>query len=189
MALSELLGCCLLRYNHLEGLEDELNVIPERSMFYILQIEADLLLHNHVDIVILRILSLLHQLILIAKLDRSRIRNTWTHIQHMHLLRRPVVHVVTHLWTRPHQTHVPNEDINQLRQLIQLILADVIPRTRHARITPTNRHQRTLVAAYTHTAELEDTEIPVPAPHTHLAVKHRPLTVLLKSVLILFELN
>ena len=64
VALAALVRYCLLRYNHLEGLEDELNVIPERSMFYILQIEADLLLHNHVDIVILRILSLLHQLIL-----------------------------------------------------------------------------------------------------------------------------
>ena len=91
---------------------------------HILQIKLDFLLHDDFDIVFLGILRLLHQLILIAEFDGCRISDSRPYIQHMHLLRCPVIHVVTHFRPWSYQRHVPKEHINQLRQLIKLKLAD-----------------------------------------------------------------
>ena len=63
------------------------------NVSHILQIQLYLLLHNHMDIVILRILSLLHQFVLVAKLDACRVSNSRTNIQHMHLFWCPIVHI------------------------------------------------------------------------------------------------
>ena len=61
--------------------------------FGYLPIQHYLLLLNHMDIVILRVLSLLHQFVLVAKLDACRVGATRTYIQHMHLFWCPIVHI------------------------------------------------------------------------------------------------
>ena len=50
----------LFFHNHFKCLEDKLDVIPEAGILYILQIEFNLLLHDYMDVIILRISSLLH---------------------------------------------------------------------------------------------------------------------------------
>ena len=50
----------LFFHNHFKCLEDKLDVIPEAGILYILQIELDFLLHDYMDVIILRISSLLH---------------------------------------------------------------------------------------------------------------------------------
>ena len=50
----------LFFHNHFKCLEDKLDVIPEAGILYILQIELNLLLHDYMDVIILRISSLLH---------------------------------------------------------------------------------------------------------------------------------
>ena len=50
----------LFFHNHFKSLEDKLDVIPEAGILYILQIELNLLLHDYMDVIILRISSLLH---------------------------------------------------------------------------------------------------------------------------------
>lgn len=97
-------------------------------VLHILQIQFYLLLHNHMDVVVLRILRFLHQLIFITKHDTCWICDTRGNVQHMHLLRCPVIHIMTHLWARTHQTHIANEHVYQLWQLVKLIFADIIPR-------------------------------------------------------------
>ena len=50
----------LFFHNHFKCLEDKLDVIPEAGILYILQLELDLLLHDYMDVIVLRISSLLH---------------------------------------------------------------------------------------------------------------------------------
>ena len=50
----------LFFHNHFKCLEDKLDVIPEAGILYILQIELDFLLHDYMDVIILRISSLHH---------------------------------------------------------------------------------------------------------------------------------
>ena len=50
----------LFFHNHFKCLEDQLYIIPETGILHILQIELDLLLHDYMDVIILRISSLLH---------------------------------------------------------------------------------------------------------------------------------
>ena len=60
-------GLPLADYNP-EGFEDQLQIIEKRSILHILQIQLDLLLHDDVDVIVLRILGLLHQIVLVAEL-------------------------------------------------------------------------------------------------------------------------
>ena len=55
--------------DYFKRLEDELNIIPKTGVLHILQIQFYLLLHDHIDVVVLRILRHAHQLILVAELD------------------------------------------------------------------------------------------------------------------------
>ena len=57
---------------------------------------------------------------------RSWVGDARANIQHMHLLRSPVVHVVTYLRTGTNKTHISNEHIDELRQFIELELANRI---------------------------------------------------------------
>ena len=50
----------LFFHNHFKCLEDKLNVIPEAGILHVLQIELNLLLHDYMDVIVLRISSLLH---------------------------------------------------------------------------------------------------------------------------------
>ena len=146
-------------------------------VLHILQIQFYLLLHNHMDVVVLRILRFLHQLIFITKHDTCWICDTRGNVQHMHLLRCPVIHIMTHLWTRTHQTHIANEHVYQLWQLVKLIFADIIPRPSNAGVTPTNCDERPFVRPHSHRPKLEYSEILVVSTHTQLTIKNRPLRV------------
>ena len=50
----------LFFHNHFKCLEDKFDVISEAGILHILQIELDLLLHDYMDVIVLRISSLLH---------------------------------------------------------------------------------------------------------------------------------
>ena len=146
-------------------------------LLYILQVQLNLLLHNHLNIVLLRIISLLHQLILITELDAGWVCDTWTNIQYMHLLRCPVIDIVPHFWSWAHQRHIPKEYINQLWQLIKLKLPDKVSTLRNTRVMTTNSHKASLISPYPHRAELKYPEVLVLVPHSHLSIKHRSFRV------------
>lgn len=167
----------LFFHDYFKCLEDQLYIIPEAGILYILQIEFDLFLHDYMNIIILRISSLLHQFILISELDASRISNARSYIQHMHLLWSPIVYIVANLWSWTHKTHVTNKHVNQLRKFIKLVLSDVITRAGNSRIPATDGDQGTLISPYSHRTELENAEIPVMSSHSHLAVEHRSLAI------------
>lgn len=74
-------------------------------------------------------------------------------------------------WT--YQAHVSREYVDELRQLVELVFADVVPRTSHARVAPSDGDKSFSVGTDAHRAELEQPEIPVSFSYTYLAVKNR----------------
>ena len=117
---------------------------------HIFQIQFDLLLHDDLNVILLWILSLLHQFILIPELNGSRIGDTRTDIKHMHLLRGPVIYIVTNFWSRTDKAHVADEDIYQLRELVNLEFPDSITGASDARVTTGDGNERALVRTDSH---------------------------------------
>ena len=95
----------------------------------------------------------------------------------MHLLRRPEVHIVTDFRTGADQGHIPDKDIDQLRELIQFELPDNIPRAGNPRIVAADGDQAALIGAHPHRPELEDPEIFVVKTDPDLSIEHRPLGI------------
>ena len=146
-------------------------------MLHVVQIELQLLLHDDVDIVIFWVFSLLHQFVLVAELDAGRVCDAGAHIQNMHLLRCPIVHIMTHFGAWTHQAHIANKHVDKLRQLIQFQFADYIAAACDARVAATDGDQTPLVAAHPHGAKLEDAEVLVVLAHAHLPIEDRTLGI------------
>ena len=79
---------------------------------YILEVDGQLVLHDHINIKLIGIFCFLEQLILIAITNRCQIGDTWTDIKHSHLFLGIHIHILAHLWTGAHQTHVAHKYIN-----------------------------------------------------------------------------
>ena len=163
--------------DHEEGLKYQTDIIQKGMLLYIFQIQLNLLLHNHLNVVLLGIFCFLHQLILIAELDAGWVCDARADVQYMHLLGRPVVHIVTNFWSWTYQAHIPKEHINQLRQFIELELTNKEPTLSHARIMTTDSHQTTFISPHPHGAELKNAEVLVLKAHAYLAIEHRPLAI------------
>ena len=146
-------------------------------LLHILQVQLDFLLHNDSDVILLRILSFLHQFILIAELNAGRVSDTRTYIQHMYLRRCPVVHIMPHFRPWPYQRHIANEHIDELRQFIKFELTDKVPRASHTRVMTTNSYQTTFVSPYPHGAEFKDLKILIIPTNTNLAIKYGAFAV------------
>ena len=84
----------------------------------IFEIDAELVGHDDLYVVILWVVSLGKEIILIAILDRSHIGDARTHIEDMHLLARVEVNISSDLWTWAHEAHVADEYIDELRQML-----------------------------------------------------------------------
>ena len=143
-------------------------------MLHILQIDLQLVLHDDTNIVLLRVADIGQQLVLVAILDRGHIRNARTDVQDMHLLGSIIIDIMAHLGARAYQRHIAQEDIDELSQFVELILADIITRAGDAGIAATDRNQAAAVGILTHGAELVDAEILVVKAYAYLSVEDRP---------------
>lgn len=139
----------------------------------ILEIQLEFFLHDNVDVIVLGVFGLFHQLVLVAKLDAGRVGDAGANVQDMHLFGSPKLHIVTHLGAGTDQAHIADKDIDQLWQFIKLELPDIIARTGDSWVSATDSDQAAFVAAHPHGAELEDSEILIVLAHSHLSVKHR----------------
>ena len=139
----------------------------------ILEIDAELVLHHHFAVVLLGVRGLLQKLVLVAVADGSHVGDAGTDIQDMQLLGSVEVDVFPDLGPRTDKTHVPDEDIDELRKLVQLVLADNIAGAGHPRIMSADGDKPLLVRAHPHRAELEQAEVLVAPPYPDLTVEHR----------------
>ena len=112
----------LLRHNGLKGHEDDFKVFDERMVGNVLEVNAELVLHNYVAVVLLGIGGLLQKLILVAVADGGHVGDTGADIQDAQLFRGVEVDVLPDLGSGTHQAHVPDENVDELREFIQLIL-------------------------------------------------------------------
>lgn len=139
----------------------------------VLEVDAELVLHHYVAVVLLGVGGLLQKLVLVAVADGSHVSDAGTDIQDMQLFRGVEVDVLPNLWSGTYQAHVPDENVDELRQLVQLVLADVIAGTGHPRVMSADGDKSLLVRTHPHRAELEQAEVLVATAYPYLTVEHR----------------
>ena len=163
----------LFCHNGLKSHEDDFKVFDERMVGNVLEVDAERVLHHYVAVVLLGVAGLLQKLILVAVADGGHVGDTGADIQDAQLFRGVEVNVFPDLGPGTHQAHVPDENIDELRQLVQLVLADVIAGTGHPRVMSADGDKPFLVRAHPHRAELEQAEILVTTADSYLTVEHR----------------
>ena len=139
----------------------------------VLEVDAELVLHHYVAVVLLGVGGLLQKLVLVAVADGGHVGDTGADIQDTQLFRGVEVDVLPDLGSGTHQAHVPDENVDELRKFIQLILTDIIAGTGHPRVMSADGDKPLLVRAHPHRAELEQAEILVATAHPYLPVEHR----------------
>ena len=163
----------LFCHNGLKGHEDDFKVFDERVAGNVLEVDAELVLHHYVAVVLLWIGSLLQKLVLVAVADGGHVGDAGADIQDVHLFRGVEVNVFPDLRSGTHQAHVPDENVDELRQLVQLVLTDPVAGTGHPRVMSADGDKPLLVRAHPHRAELEQAEILVATTYPYLPVEHR----------------
>ena len=139
----------------------------------VLEVDAELVLHHYVAVVLLWIGGLLQKLVLVAVADGGHVGDAGADVQDVQLFRGVDVDVFPDLRSGTHQAHVPDEYVDELRKFIQLILTDIIAGTGHPRVMSADGDKPLLVRAHPHRAELEQAEILVATAHPYLTVEHR----------------
>lgn len=163
----------LFCHNGFKSHEDNLKVFDERMVGNVLEVNAELVLHHDVTVVLLGVGGLLQKLILVAVADGGHVGDTGADIQDAQLFRGVEVDVLPDLGSGTHQAHVPDENVDELREFIQLILTDIIAGTGHPRVMSADGDKPLLVRAHPHRAELEQAEILVTTADSYLTVEHR----------------
>lgn len=161
----------LFCHNGLKGHEDDFKVFDERVAGNVLEVDAELVLHHYVAVVLLGLGGLLQKFILVAVADGGHVGDTGADIQDVQLLRGVEVNVFPDLGPRTNQAHVPDENVDELREFIQLIFTDIIAGTGHPRVMSADGDKPFLVRAHPHRAELEQAEILAVSSYSGLPVK------------------
>ena len=164
-------------YDFLEGGEDKADVGHEGCLRDVFEVDGEFVGHHLFDVAAVGVFGGGKNLILVAVAYGGKRGDAGTHVKHTHLFRGVHVDILPHLRTRPHQTHVTLEYVDELRKLVEFILPDVVARTGNARVLAADCDESQFVAVRTHGAELEEAEIPVAPADAGLAVENRPLAV------------
>lgn len=141
--------------------------------FDIFEIKTQFVLHDYLYIIFVGVVRLFQQLVFVAITDGCHIGYSRSDIEDVHLLGSIHIHIFPHLRTRSHKTHVADENIYQLRQFIEFVLADEISGAGNTRVMPTDGDKSFLIGTDPHRTELEQFEILIIASDTYLTVKYR----------------
>lgn len=109
-----------------ECLKNQSNIEEERMAFNVFEIKAQFILHNYLDIIFIGVVRLFQQLVFVTITDGCHIGYTRSDIENVHLLGSIHIHIFPHLGTWSDKAHVADENIYQLRQFIEFVLADEI---------------------------------------------------------------
>ena len=163
----------LFCHNGLKSHEDDFKVFDERVVGNVLEVDAELVLHHYVAVVLLGVGGLLQKFVLVAVADGGHVGDTGTDIQDALLFRGVEINVFPDLGPRTHQAHVPDENVDELREFIQLILTDIIAGTGNPRVMSADGDKPLLVRTHPHRAELEQAKILFATTYPYLTVEHR----------------
>ncbi len=73
---------------------------------------------------------------------------------------------------RPHERHIADKDIPQLRKLVEAVLAEHTAKARYAGVAGARQGRAVRLGIDTHAPELIDLEQTLVTPHPHLPVQH-----------------
>lgn len=157
----------------LECHEDDFDVLEEGMVGDVFEVDAELVLHDSVAVELLGVGGLLQQLVLVAVADGGHICDAGADVQDVQLLRGVEVYVFADFRPWTDEAHVSFKDVDELRQLVQFVLADVVAGAGYSRIPAAYGYKSFLVRTDAHGAEFQQTEILVVPSHSCLPVEYR----------------
>lgn len=140
----------LFGYDLPECGEYEPDVVDETCVGHIFEIDGELVGHHLLDICPVGVVGGGENLVLIAVSYRCQGCDAGPDLEHSHLLGRIHVDISPHLGARPHERHVADEHVDKLRQLVELVLADIISGARHPRVMSAYGYEPPLVGIGPH---------------------------------------
>lgn len=145
--------------NGRESLEDESEVVAERLVGHVIEIDAQFVGHDDVHVIVFRVVGGAQQFVFVAVTDGGGVGDAGADVQDVPLFRGVELHVFADFGPRPHQAHVAGKHIDELRQLVQFVFADEIARARDARVVAAYGNQAFFICPDPHGAEFEKSEI------------------------------
>lgn len=116
----------------------------------VFEVDAELVLHDSVAVELLGVGGLLQQLVLVAVADGGHIGDAGTDVQDVQLLRGVEVYVFADFRSGADEAHVSFKDVDELRQLVQFVLADVVAGAGYSRIPAAYGYKSFLVRTDAH---------------------------------------
>ena len=160
-----------------QGGGDQLEVVEQRGVPRVLACHADLVGQHDVDVGLLGVLALREQLGLVAVDDRRHVRDPGARLENGAVVLRVHQDVLLELGTRAHQAHVAHEHVPQLRQLVDLGVAQEVPDPGDPLILAHRDAGAELGGVVHHGPELDDVERLQMPSHPPLAEEHRARAV------------
>ena len=161
----------LFFYNDFKCLENQFDVAPKRMFFHVFKIELYLVLHNHVNVVLVGVFGTFEEFVFVAVAYRSRIGDAWSYIEDVELFFGPEVDIVPDFGTRANQTHFAFEDVDELRKFVKFVFADEVSGACYPWVAAADSYEAALVGACPHGSEFVQEEIPVSTADTRLPVE------------------
>ena len=184
---------CKLHLSAKHCCEYHFDILPEGVMAIVIAVEANLIRVYHLVIIfssnhlnrasITLCLFLCHILrnhfILQAILQRSRTRDPRTKLQNIPIISFQFISITRNIRTGTHETHIANQHIPKLRQLINFIMAKLRTKRSDSAITR-HRYRRTIMTHH-HRAELMALKQFSPLAHSLLNKESRATRHLLMN--------
>ena len=140
----------LFRDYGLECHEDDSDVLEEGMVGDVFEVDAELVLHDSVAVELLGVGGLLQQLVLVAVADGGHIGDAGTDVQDVQLLRGVEVYVFADFRSGADEAHVSFKDVDELRQLVQFVLAYPVAGAGYSRIPAAYGYKSFLVRTDAH---------------------------------------
>lgn len=167
----------LLDNYFLEGREYQFYIIPETGLFDIFEVDFEFVRHHLFDIAPVGVFRRCQYVVLVAIPYRGKRGYPRTYRQYAPLFGRIHVDIFPYFRTGADEAHITLEYVDELRKLIKLVLAYIIPAPGYTRIVASDSNQSQFVTVRTHRAELEKSEILIVPAYTHLPIEDRSPTV------------
>ena len=165
----------MLMFQYLaESHEDDFEILSQRAVIDEMEVILYLLGHDFIDIHLLWVLGLSEEHILIGESDGGIICYAGLHGKHDFLLRRVEPHIALYLGPWPHKTHVADENVPQLRQLIDFVFPDDIAHLGDTTVALSHGDEVSLVGTYPHGAEFIQSEGYAVFSDAFLGIEPRP---------------
>lgn len=110
--------------------------------------------HDLLDIGFFRMDGACQYLVFVSIMNRGGVGDAWANLEYPPLCRGIQTGVFFHLRSRPHQAHIPFQDVPQLGQLIQFVFSKKTAYRCNSGIAISDGQQAFFIRAVAHASEL-----------------------------------